>query len=241
MVSTCNMSNYFFLSSEPFLWHVLVYSYFCHCLLFHHPQALSMSPNILIPAFHLYSPVSTSIVCPAGWPSRRTSIGLSCTRLTATWLRGLNAASVRQIASSSLAWGTRSLPWERCVCVEEQRGLSEDCQQTNISSIDTNVLSLSPFVCCSSSSSLFPQLEQMLENTAVRALKQLVLLHKEDGPGPSRTVEWLNMRSWCSGHLHLKCPRRVFSRRSPGKLVQSVNFSLFIAYESILYAHSRAV
>lgn len=73
------------------------------------------------------------------------------------------------------------------------------------------------------SPSLFPllfQLEQMLENTAVRALKQLILLHKEDGPGPSRTVEWLNMRSWCSGHLHLKCPRRVFSRRSPTKLVQ---------------------
>uniref|UniRef100_A0A3B4EYN7 lysophospholipase n=1 Tax=Pundamilia nyererei TaxID=303518 RepID=A0A3B4EYN7_9CICH len=62
------------------------------------------------------------------------------------------------------------------------------------------------------------ELEQMLENTAVRALKQLVLLHREDGPGPSRTVEWLNMRSWCSGHLHLKCPRRVFSRRGPSKL-----------------------
>lgn len=66
------------------------------------------------------------------------------------------------------------------------------------------------------------QLEQMLENTAVRALKKLVLLHKEDGPAPSRTVEWLNMRSWCSGHLHLKCPRRVFSRRSPIKLVISL-------------------
>ncbi|XP_056135443.1 patatin-like phospholipase domain-containing protein 6 isoform X4 [Lampris incognitus] len=62
------------------------------------------------------------------------------------------------------------------------------------------------------------QLEQMLENTAVRALKQLVILHREDGPGPSRTVEWLNMRSWCSGHIHLKCPRRVFSRRSPTRL-----------------------
>ncbi|XP_058495644.1 patatin-like phospholipase domain-containing protein 6 isoform X4 [Solea solea] len=62
------------------------------------------------------------------------------------------------------------------------------------------------------------ELEQMLENTAVRALKQLILLHREDGPSPSRTVEWLNMRSWCSGHLHLKCPRRVFSRRSPTKL-----------------------
>uniref|UniRef100_A0A8C3DRY3 lysophospholipase n=1 Tax=Corvus moneduloides TaxID=1196302 RepID=A0A8C3DRY3_CORMO len=63
------------------------------------------------------------------------------------------------------------------------------------------------------------ELEQMLENTAVRALKQLVLLHREDGPGPARTVEWLNMRSWCSGHLHIRCPRRVFSRRSPAKLV----------------------
>ncbi|XP_006877551.1 PREDICTED: neuropathy target esterase [Chrysochloris asiatica] len=62
------------------------------------------------------------------------------------------------------------------------------------------------------------QLEQMLENTAVRALKQLVLLHREESPGPARTVEWLNMRSWCSGHLHLRCPRRLFSRRSPAKL-----------------------
>ncbi|NXX16944.1 PLPL6 esterase, partial [Podargus strigoides] len=64
------------------------------------------------------------------------------------------------------------------------------------------------------------QLEQMLENTAVRALKQLVLLHREDGASPARTVEWLNMRSWCSGHLHIRCPRRVFSRRSPTKLVR---------------------
>ncbi|XP_023581263.1 patatin-like phospholipase domain-containing protein 7 [Trichechus manatus latirostris] len=64
------------------------------------------------------------------------------------------------------------------------------------------------------------QLEQMLENTAVRAQKQLILLHREEGPEPARTVEWLNMRSWCSGHLHLCCPRRVFSRRSMPKLVE---------------------
>ncbi|XP_047555663.1 patatin-like phospholipase domain-containing protein 7 isoform X2 [Lutra lutra] len=62
------------------------------------------------------------------------------------------------------------------------------------------------------------ELERMLESTAVRAQKQLILLHREDGPAPSRTVEWLNMRSWCSGHLHLCCPRRVFSRRSLPKL-----------------------
>uniref|UniRef100_A0A8C4PQ86 lysophospholipase n=1 Tax=Equus asinus asinus TaxID=83772 RepID=A0A8C4PQ86_EQUAS len=64
------------------------------------------------------------------------------------------------------------------------------------------------------------ELERMLESTAVRAQKQLILLHREEGPAPSRTVEWLNMRSWCSGHLHLCCPRRVFSRRSMPKLVR---------------------
>ncbi|XP_011368250.1 patatin-like phospholipase domain-containing protein 7 [Pteropus vampyrus] len=64
------------------------------------------------------------------------------------------------------------------------------------------------------------ELERMLESKAVRAQKQLILLHREEGPAPSRTVEWLNMRSWCSGHLHLCCPRRVFSRRSLPKLAE---------------------
>ncbi|KAG8518611.1 Patatin-like phospholipase domain-containing protein 7, partial [Galemys pyrenaicus] len=64
------------------------------------------------------------------------------------------------------------------------------------------------------------ELERMLESTAVRAQKQLVLLHREDGPAPARTVDWLNMRGWCSGHLHLRCPRRVFSRRSLPRLVE---------------------
>ncbi|NXD74579.1 PLPL6 esterase, partial [Eolophus roseicapillus] len=65
------------------------------------------------------------------------------------------------------------------------------------------------------------KLEQMLENTAVRALKQLVLLHREGGPGPSRTVEWLNMRGWCSGHLHIRCPKHIFTRRNPAKLQET--------------------
>ncbi|XP_053551626.1 patatin-like phospholipase domain-containing protein 7 isoform X2 [Bombina bombina] len=64
------------------------------------------------------------------------------------------------------------------------------------------------------------ELEKMLENTAVRAQKQLVLLHKEDGPPPFRTVEWLNMRSWCSGHLHICCRHRVFSKKSLPKLIE---------------------
>lgn len=73
---------------------------------------------------------------------------------------------------------------------------------------------------CLTAGSALPQLERMLESKAVRAQKQLILLHREEGPAPSRTVEWLNMRSWCSGHLHLCCPRRVFSRRSLAKLVR---------------------
>nr|XP_033815856.1 patatin-like phospholipase domain-containing protein 7 [Geotrypetes seraphini] len=64
------------------------------------------------------------------------------------------------------------------------------------------------------------ELEKMLENTAVRAQKQLILIHKEDGPLPSRTAEWLNMRSWCSAHLHICCPHRVFSKRSLPKLIE---------------------
>ncbi|XP_061585665.1 patatin-like phospholipase domain-containing protein 7 isoform X2 [Cololabis saira] len=62
------------------------------------------------------------------------------------------------------------------------------------------------------------ELERMLESSSVRAQKQLVLLHREDGPPPSGTTEWLNMRSWISRHHHLSCPRRVFSRRSLPKL-----------------------
>nr|XP_061803823.1 patatin-like phospholipase domain-containing protein 7 [Nerophis lumbriciformis] len=62
------------------------------------------------------------------------------------------------------------------------------------------------------------ELEKMLEGSAIRAQKQLVLLHREDGPPPKGTAEWLNMRSWISRHHHLSCPRRVFSKRSLPKL-----------------------
>lgn len=58
------------------------------------------------------------------------------------------------------------------------------------------------------------ELERMLENTVVQAQKKLMLLHKQDGPFPSQTVEWLYMHSSWSGHLHLYCPRGVFSKRS---------------------------
>lgn len=78
----------------------------------------------------------------------------------------------------------------------------------------------------------------MLENTAVRAQKQLILLHKEDGPLPSRTVEWLNMRSWCSAHLHIHCPRRVFSKRSLPKLVRDLIWCLGCSSCNLCFKHS---
>lgn len=73
----------------------------------------------------------------------------------------------------------------------------------------------------------------MLEGSAVRAQKQLVLLHREDGPPPKGTAEWLNMRSWISRHHHLSCPRRVFSKRSLPKLVLYTHPQSFVA----IYQH----
>ena len=74
------------------------------------------------------------------------------------------------------------------------------------------------------------QTEKQIENLAVRAQKELILLHKEDGPRPRRTAEWLNMRGWCSSHHHIRCPSRVFSKRSRSKMVRSnrnnVTFSI---------------
>ncbi|XP_031755196.1 neuropathy target esterase isoform X1 [Xenopus tropicalis] len=57
------------------------------------------------------------------------------------------------------------------------------------------------------------ELEIFLESSPVRALKQLVLLHHTEGPAPSGTVEWINLRSWVSGHFHIQTPRRVFTKR----------------------------
>lgn len=58
-----------------------------------------------------------------------------------------------------------------------------------------------------------------METVDVRAQKELVLLHQEDADYPQGTVEWLNARGWCSSHHHIRCPKRVFSKRSPAKMV----------------------
>ena len=63
------------------------------------------------------------------------------------------------------------------------------------------------------------RIEKELEHIAIRTQKELVLLHKQDAEKPKDTVKWLNMRSWCSSHHHIRCPKRVFTKsRSPAKL-----------------------
>ena len=73
-------------------------------------------------------------------------------------------------------------------------------------------------------------MEKQLENLAVRAQKELIILHKEkDGvyQVPTRTAEWLNARDWCVSHHHIRCPKRMFTKRSPGR-VREMYDKLFI-------------
>eukprot|EP00794_Sanderia_malayensis_P015962 gene15962-17568_t len=58
-------------------------------------------------------------------------------------------------------------------------------------------------------------LESELERmTSVKAQKDLILLYREDKfEHPVSTVEWLNARGWISAHHHVRCPKKIFSRR----------------------------
>lgn len=67
---------------------------------------------------------------------------------------------------------------------------------------------------------LCPQLELHVEQVARRTQKVLVLLHRQDGPPPKGTVRWLNARSYCHAHHHIKAPHRMFhARHSHSKIV----------------------
>lgn len=56
------------------------------------------------------------------------------------------------------------------------------------------------------------ELERM---SSVRAQKDLILLYREyKSEKPSGTVDWLNARGWISAHHHVRCPKKVFSRRN---------------------------
>ena len=44
---------------------------------------------------------------------------------------------------------------------------------------------------------------------AERAQKELVLLHPQSTDMPRGTADWLNMRTWCSFHHHIRCPGSI--------------------------------
>ncbi|KAL3171621.1 hypothetical protein MRX96_013813 [Rhipicephalus microplus] len=67
---------------------------------------------------------------------------------------------------------------------------------------------------------LVGQLEKQAESIAQRTQKELVLLHREGADKPRNTVAWLNMRSWCSSHHHIRCPKRMFMRHSPSRITE---------------------
>eukprot|EP00795_Rhopilema_esculentum_P010763 gene10763-19552_t len=69
------------------------------------------------------------------------------------------------------------------------------------------------------------ELERM---TSVRAQKDLIILYREDNfEKPAGTVEWLNARGWISAHHHVRCPKKVFSRRNLAqRYAQDANYEI---------------
>lgn len=47
-------------------------------------------------------------------------------------------------------------------------------------------------------------IEEHLESMPTRARRELILLHPTSTELPSGTAQWLNARSWCSGHHHIR-------------------------------------
>ncbi|XP_052697181.1 patatin-like phospholipase domain-containing protein 7 isoform X2 [Crassostrea angulata] len=64
------------------------------------------------------------------------------------------------------------------------------------------------------------EIEKQMETMSVRAQKELILLHREDADTPKGTVEWLNARGWLSSHHHIKCPKRVLTKRTEAKIIE---------------------
>ncbi|XP_074600468.1 patatin like phospholipase domain containing sws [Brevipalpus obovatus] len=62
------------------------------------------------------------------------------------------------------------------------------------------------------------RVEEQMDRLSLGAERGLILLHEHATQPPSNTVAWLNMRSWCSSHHHLRSPERIFVCRSKAKL-----------------------
>ncbi len=57
-------------------------------------------------------------------------------------------------------------------------------------------------------------IESDLEKISRRTRKEMVFLHSEDTKYPEGTAAWLKSRAWINAHYHIKCPRRMSSRKT---------------------------
>ena len=57
-------------------------------------------------------------------------------------------------------------------------------------------------------------LERDLEALSRRTRKEMIFLHSEDTKYPEGTADWLKGRNWINAHYHIKCPRRMSSRKT---------------------------
>ena len=73
-----------------------------------------------------------------------------------------------------------------------------------------------------------------MEMQAVRAQKELILLHRPDAETPKNTADWLNARGWCTSHHHIRCPKRVFSKKSANKMVTSNYCYMYIFFNIVI-------
>ncbi|CAF1139259.1 unnamed protein product, partial [Didymodactylos carnosus] len=67
--------------------------------------------------------------------------------------------------------------------------------------------------------------ENEIERIAVRAQKELILLHRMDSQKPKGTARWLNMRDWVTFHHHIRCPDRVFKYKSESDIQSWTDYS----------------
>ena len=58
------------------------------------------------------------------------------------------------------------------------------------------------------------QFERSLEDLSRRTRKEMIFLHHEDTKYPKGTANWLRDRGWINTHYHVKCPRRMYSKRT---------------------------
>ena len=56
--------------------------------------------------------------------------------------------------------------------------------------------------------------ERSLEDLSRRTRKEMIFLHHEDTRYPKGTANWLRDRGWINTHYHVKCPRRMFSKKT---------------------------